>query len=89
MGRCRHDRRTTLEPCPHCSFLVRDGVTTCGVCGRSVQLAGTTGTPGSPAVQAARVGPVGHRATPVAAVALLVLVLAFGAAAGWAVIAWP
>jgi hypothetical protein len=79
-----------VESCPNCSFLVRDGATTCGVCGRPVQFAGTNGTPGpSATVRAARVGPTGPRSTPVAAVALLALIVAFGAAAGWAVLAWP
>lgn len=79
-----------MESCPNCGFLIREDSATCGVCGSPHQLAGTRAGPsGSAAVAATRVGPSHTRATPVAAVALLVLIVLLGAAAGWAAMVMP
>lgn len=72
-----------MEPCPHCSFLVPDGAATCGVCHRSVDPS-TAQAPTRAAVVPAR-----SSGTPsVAIVALLLLIVVFGAGAGLAAAAW-
>lgn len=79
-----------MESCPHCNFLVPEGTSTCGVCHKPVLVAADEiAVPGFLAGEAARDGgPAVHHATPVALVALMALVLLFGAGAGVASVIW-
>jgi hypothetical protein len=75
-----------VESCPHCHFLIRDGARTCGVCHKPVMVAPAGGGAAyvAPAVDSMRIGPARSSGTPVAVVAMLLLVLVFAAGAGLA-----
>lgn len=75
-----------MESCPHCNFLVRDGARTCGVCHRPV--AAEASPPDFAGPSGARVAPSTGGAS-VAVMALMALLILFGAGAGLAAATWP
>jgi hypothetical protein len=68
-----------VESCPHCHFLMRDDDIECGVCHRPRVIVARENVA---VVDDFRVGAGQPTGVPVAVVAMLVLVLALGAAVG-------